>query len=270
MNILEAVVLGAVQGITEFLPISSSGHLILVPWFLGWQQRGLAFDVALHLGTLVALLWYFRTEWIALVEAGFRILAGRRDGPDERLLLRILAATVPGGIAGLAAEDYVETFLRSPAVIAAALIGIALALAAAERTGRRAKKIEDISWTDTLAIGVAQALAIVPGVSRSGITLASAMFRGMKRDAAARFSFLLATPIIGGAAIKKMFDLLSSGLTADQAVMLGAGILSAAIVGYLAIAFMLRFLAVHTTYVFIYYRIGLGIVVLLAFLSGFR
>ena len=148
--------------------------------------------------------------------------------------------------------------------------GIALALAAAELKGLRAKKIEDLSWTDTLAIGVAQALAIVPGVSRSGITLAAAMFRGMKRDAAARFSFLLATPIIGGAAIKKMFDLLSSGLTADEAVVLGTGILSAAIVGYLAIAFMLRFLAVHTTYVFIYYRIGLGIVVLLAFLSGFR
>lgn len=270
MDLLEAVVLGAVQGITEFLPISSTGHLILVPWFLGWEQRGLAFDVALHLGTLVALLWYFRTEWIALMKAGSRILGRRPGGPDERLLMMIAAATVPGGLAGLLAEDFVETTLRSPLVVAATLIAIALVLAAAERIGRRTKSFEEISWGDALSIGVVQALAIIPGVSRSGITIASALFRGMKRDAAARFSFLLSTPIIGGAAIKKALDLLSAGLATDQAVILGAGILSAAIVGYLAIAFMLRFLTLHTTYVFIYYRIGLGIVVLLAFWSGFR
>lgn len=270
MNIFEAIVLGAVQGVTEYLPISSTAHLILVPWFLGWEEQGLAFDVALHLGTLAALLWYFRAEWIAFARAGFRILGGNGKGPDQKLVLLIVAATVPGGLAGLLAEDLVEAYLRSPLVVAAALVGVALVLVTAERSGSRTKGVDEISWTDALTVGAAQALAIVPGVSRSGITITAALFRGLRRDAAARFSFLLSAPIIGGAAAKKLLDLASAGLTPDQAVMLGIGILSAGVVGYAAIAFMLRYLATHTTYAFIYYRIGLGIVVLLAFWLGFR
>ena len=270
MDILEAVVLGCVQGITEFLPISSTGHLILVPWFLGWEEQGLAFDVALHVGTLFALLWYFRKEWKEFIFAGFKILQGNRHGPNQKLVLLIVAATIPGGLAGFLAESLVETYLRSPLVVAFTLITIALALVGAERMGRRQKNVDEISWTDAIAVGVAQALAIIPGVSRSGVTITAALFRGLKRDAAARFSFLLSAPIIGGAAAKKSFDLVSAGITPDQATMLGIGIASAAIVGYFAIAFMLRFLATHTTYAFVYYRIGLGIVVLLAFWSGFR
>jgi undecaprenyl-diphosphatase len=270
MDILEAVILGGVQGITEFLPVSSSGHLILVPWFLGWEEQGLAFDVALHIGTLVALLWYFRKDWADFTRAGLQILRGRTEGPNQKMVLLIVAATVPGALAGLFGEGFVETYLRSPLVIAFTLIAIAIALIAAERTGRRNKSVDDISWTDAVAVGVAQGLAIIPGVSRSGVTITAGLFRGLERGAAARFSFLLSAPLIGGAAAKKSFDLVSAGITPDQAAMLGAGIISAAIVGYLAIAFMLRFLATHTTYAFIYYRIGLGIVVLLAFWSGFR
>lgn len=270
MSLLEALVLGAVQGATEFVPISSTGHLILVPWFLGWEPRGLAFDAALHLGTLAALLLYFRSEWIALARDGLDLLTGRRRGRDHRLFGMIAAATVPGGLAGLLAEDLVAAYLRGPIVVASTLIGLAAVLMAAERMGRRTRGVDDLGWTDALAVGAAQALAIVPGVSRAGITITAALFRGLRRDAAARFSFLLSAPIIAGAAAKKLIDLAAAGIGADEAGMLGAGIASAAVVGYLAIAFMLKYLATHTTYLFIYYRIILGLVVLLAFQAGFR
>ena len=270
MDVLEAIVLGVVQGITEFLPISSTGHLILVPWFLGWEAQGLAFDVALHIGTLFAVLWYFRKDWIAFARAGMRLVQGHRNEPDARMVGLIVAATIPGALAGLLAEDLVETYLRSPLVVAFTLIALALVLIAAERNGRREKHLDGISWRDALVVGLAQALAIVPGVSRSGVTITAGLFRGMHRETAAHFSFFLSAPIIAGAGTKKVFDLLSDGVTDDQIVMLGIGILTSAVVGYLAIGFLLRFLAKHTTYTFIYYRIALGIVVLLAFSLGFR
>ena len=270
MDVFEAIVLGVVQGITEFLPISSTGHLILVPWFLGWEAQGLAFDVALHIGTLFAVLWYFRKDWIAFARAGIRLVQGHRNEPDARMVGLIVAATIPGALAGLLAEDFVDTYLRSPLVVAFTLIALALVLIAAERNGRREKRLDGISWRDALVVGLAQALAIVPGVSRSGVTITAALFRGMHRDAAAHFSFFLSAPIIAGAGAKKVFDLLSDGVAGDQMVMLGIGILTSAVVGYLAIGFLLRFLAKHTTYTFIYYRIALGIVVLLAFSIGFR
>jgi undecaprenyl-diphosphatase len=273
MSLIEAIVLGAVQGITEFLPISSTGHLILVPWLLGWEPQGLAFDVALHVGTLLALLVYFRNDWIAFAKAGIGMALPGKAPPnakDRQLVLYIVAATIPGGVAGLLFEDLVETMLRGPLVVAATLILVAGAMAWAERNGRRIKDVTRITWADALVVGVAQALAIVPGVSRSGITITAGLARGMERATAARFSFLLSAPIIGGAASKKVLDLVSEGLSADAALMLGAGIVSAAIVGYLAIAFMLRYLATHTTYLFVGYRVILGIVVLLAFWFGFR
>ncbi len=270
MDVFETIVLGVVQGITEFLPISSTGHLILVPWFLGWEAQGLAFDVALHIGTLFAVLWYFRKDWLAFAQAGIRVAQGHRNEPDARMVGLIVAATIPGALAGLAAEDLVETYLRSPLVVAFALISLALILIVAERTGRRDKHLDSISWKDALVVGLAQALAIIPGVSRSGVTITAALFRGMHRHSAAHFSFFLSAPIIAGAGTKKIFDLFSEGLTGNQMTMLGIGILTSGIVGYLAIAFLLRFLATHTTYAFIYYRIALGIVVLLAFSVGFR
>ncbi len=270
MDVFEAIVLGMVQGITEFLPISSTGHLILVPWLLGWAEQGLAFDVALHIGTLFAVLWYFRKDWIAFAGAGIRLLQGHRNEPDARMVVLIAAATIPGALAGLLAEELVETYLRSPLVVAFTLIALALVLIAAERYGRREKHLDGISWRDALVVGLAQALALVPGVSRSGVTITAGLFRGMRRDTAAHFSFFLSAPIIAGAGAKKIVDLFSVGITGDQMAMLGIGILTSAIVGYLAIAFLLRYLTTHTTYAFIYYRITLGIVVLLAFSLGFR
>jgi undecaprenyl-diphosphatase len=270
MDLIEAIVLGAVQGITEFLPISSTGHLILVPWFLGWEPQGLAFDVALHVGTLFALLWYFRAEWFAFAHAGIRWVQGHRREPDAHLAMFIVGATIPGGLAGLLGQDIVEIYLRSPLVVSITLIALALVLVIAEWTSRREKGLENVSWPDALIVGCAQALAIIPGVSRSGATITAALFRGMKRDAAARFSFLLSAPIIAGAAASQIFDLVSEGMTASELGSLAIGILTSAVVGYLAIAFLLRYLATHTTYAFIYYRIILGLVVLVAFFLGFR
>ena len=270
MDIIQAIVFGAVQGLTEFLPISSTAHLILLPWFMGWNDPGLAFDVALHLGTLVALLIYFRSDWIALTRSSFDLVRGRTTDPNARMALFIAVATIPGALAGLLFEDIVEGALRSPLVISFTLIALAMVLVAAEKRGRRQKSLDDISWFDAITVGFAQALALIPGVSRSGVTITAGLFRGMKRDAAARFSFLQSTPIIAGAVAKQLLDIASLGLTPDQAVPLLAGIVSAGIVGYASIALLLRYLQTHNTFVFVYYRIVLGLVVYLAFWSGIR
>lgn len=271
MTIIQAIVFGALQGATEFLPISSTAHLILLPWFMGWPDPGLAFDVALHLGTLVALLIYFRAEWLALAASSVSLIRGRTlSDPNARLAFFIVLATIPGGIAGVLFESAVESALRSPLIIASTLIGLALVLVIAEVLGRRGKALEEISGMDAVAVGIAQALAIVPGVSRSGVTITAGLFRSMKRDTAARFSFLLSTPIIAGAVGKKCLDIAQLGLTGDQLTSFIVGIISAGIVGYAAIAFLLRYLQTHNTFIFVYYRILLGIVVFFTFWSASR
>jgi undecaprenyl-diphosphatase len=270
MDLFQAIIYGIVQGVTEFLPVSSTAHLVLLPWFAGWQDPGMSFDIALHLGTLISLVWFFRSEWIAFARSAINVLAGRPRGQDEKMVLFIVIATIPAALAGILAEDLVETYLRSPLVIASALIGLAAVLVLAEQRGQRTKDLEEMSWTDALTVGVAQSLALVPGVSRSGITITAALFRGMKREAAARFSFFLSTPIIAGAAGKQLFDIAYGGAPQVDFIVLFVGILTSAIVGYLAIAFLLRYLATNTTYAFVYYRVVLGMVVFLAFWSGFR
>jgi undecaprenyl-diphosphatase len=260
MTIFQAIIFGAVQGVTEFLPVSSTAHLILLPWALGWPDPGLAFDVALHLGTLVALLIYFRMEWIALI----------KSARDSRMVRFIIVASIPGAIAGALFEHKVEDALRAPQIIAVMLIVMALVLAAAEFLGLRKKSLDQISWGDAIAVGISQAFAIVPGVSRSGVTITTGLFRGMKRDAAARFSFYLSTPIIGGAVAKKTLDILKGGAGLEQLTPFIAGIISSGIIGYLSIAFMMRYLQTHNTFLFVFYRIALGIVVLLAFWFGIR
>jgi undecaprenyl-diphosphatase len=270
MDIIQAIVFGAVQGFTEFLPISSTAHLILLPWFMGWNDPGLAFDVALHLGTLVALLVYFRSDWIALISSSTDLLRGRTTDPNARMVLFIVLATIPGAVAGLLFEDFIESRLRSPVVISFTLIALALILVVAEMKGRKQKTLDRISWLDALTVGIAQAVALIPGVSRSGVTITAALFRGMKRDAAARFSFFLSTPIIAGAVGKELLEIAGLGLTADQLIPLIAGIVAAGAVGYASIAFLLRYLQTHNTFLFVYYRIALGIVVYLAFWSGIR
>jgi undecaprenyl-diphosphatase len=237
---------------------------------MGWEDPGLTFDVALHLGTLVALLWFFRVEWIAFIHSVVNVVQGNSSGPNERMVQFIVVGTLPGALVGLFAEDLIETYLRSPLVISFTLIALALVLVAAEIRGRREKSLEHVSWTDAIVIGAAQALALVPGVSRSGVTITAALFRGMTREAAARFSFFLSTPLISGAVAKKTFDLVNGGVGGTELTVLAVGIAASALVGYRAIAFLLRYLATNTTYVFVYYRIGLGIVVFLAFWSGFR
>ena len=265
MTLLQAIVFGAVQGVTEFLPISSTAHLILLPRFMGWPDPGLSFDVAIHLGTLIALLIYFRQEWLALAKSALGIFRGRTSDPNARMAALIVLATIPGAAAGALFEQTVEDVLRSPLVISVTLVALALVLAIAERMGRRERTLDEISTLDALAVGFAQALAIVPGVSRSGVTITAGLFRGMKRDAAAKFSFYLSTPIIAGAVAKQIFDILNAGLTGGQLVPYAAGVLSAGIVGYLYIEFLLRYLQTHNTLLFVYYRIALGIVVYLAF-----
>ena len=265
MNLIQAIVLGAVQGLTEFLPISSTAHLIIIPKFLGWEDPGLTFDVALHLGTLVALLIFFWREWLHLFQSGIDYARGRSRDP---LLWYIIVATIPGGIAGLLFEKKADRDLRDLRIIAAALILLALVLVVAELKGRKRKDIGQISFSDAVIVGCAQALAIVPGVSRSGVTITAGLFREMKRDAAARFSFFLSTPLIAGAIAKKGLEIAKEGLPSAEVLPFIAGVVVSAIVGFAAIKILLTFLQNHSTFVFVYYRVALGVVLCLAFWYG--
>ena len=257
MTIFQAVIFGVVQGITEFLPVSSTAHLILLPWFFGWPDPGLSFDVALHLGTLVALVIYFWKEWLALLA-------------KPRMIVFIIVATIPGAVAGVLFESQVENAVRSPKIIALMLSLMALVLVVAEMKGRRKKDLDQISWRDAITVGFAQAVALVPGVSRSGSTITAGLFVGLKRETAARFSFYLSAPIIAGAVAKKMLDIFRAGIPADQVSAFVVGIAASGIVGYLSISFLLGYLKTHNTFLFVYYRIALAIVVFLAFWFGFR
>ena len=267
MDLLQAVVLGIVQGLTEFLPISSSAHLIIVPLLLGWPQPGLAFDMALHLGTLVAVFSYF---WRDLTAMALALPRGLRAGrpladPHARLAIWLIAGSIPAGLAGLLLENAVEQHFYTDAglerglvVIAVAMILLALLLWLAERAAANARDLKDIRLRDALVIGLAQAVALVPGVSRSGSTLTAGLMCGLTRPAAARFSFLLGTPLILLAGLKELVDVARSGLSAGDYLPFAAGFMSSAVVGYLCIAFLLRYLQVRTTAIFVVYRLLLG------------
>ncbi len=280
MPLLHAILLALVQALTEFLPVSSTAHLILVPWLLGWPDHGLLFDIALHLGTLAAVLLYFAKTWVrlAFLAVGKEVMKPNPGEPDydlyqnPKLFLYLVAATLPAGIAGLALKDYVESTLRSPVVIGVMLISIGLLIAYAEKTGRFKRDLGKLSFRDAMLIGCAQAVALIPGTSRSGITMSTAMLLGVTRHSAARFSFLLSSPIILGAGAKAAFDAFSEGgIPPDQQTAFAVGVLTSAIFGYIVIAVFLRFLQRATMRVFVYYRIGLGVVVLaLSLIAGFR
>jgi undecaprenyl-diphosphatase len=259
----EAVILGIVQGLGEFLPISSSAHLVLTPWFLGWSDPGLTFDVALHLGTLVAVVVYFWRDLVKLAVA-----LPRPRTPDGKLAWLLLIGAIPGGIAGVLFDDLAEQAFRNPLLIALTLSLMGLVLYAADRWGSQARTERDLGIVDALAIGVAQAVAIVPGVSRSGMTIAVARWRGLERAAAARFSFLLGTPLIAGAAVFKLRHLLG-----EPGVFTGpfmAGIIVAAVVGALSIAFLMRYLQRAGLGVFVIYRLLLAGLVVSTVLLGLR
>ncbi len=283
MPIYQAVVLAIVQGFAEFIPVSSSAHLIIVRRLLGWNELSpaheLSFDVALHFGTLLSVLFYFRRTWFQIVRAALggksrALLRGRRlrrePHPDEqkvqeRLLLWFLGcvATIPGAIAGKLLEHSAEDYFREHIIlIAAALILVALLMWLGEKVSRMEKPLTRISFADALLVGIAQATALIPGVSRSGSTITAGLFRNMTREAAVRFSFLLSTPIIAGAALVKAHELHKEGLPAGMHMPVLVGILVSAIVGYAAISWLVRYLSSNSLKIFIIYRIVLGVVVI--------
>lgn len=270
VTIIEAVVLGVVQGLAEFLPISSSGHLILVPWLLGWPSHGLVFDLALHLGTSIALLAYFWRDWLNLASAVSRGLvdAKARASHQWRLAWLIVIGCVPAAVVGVLFEDLIEATFRQPALIAVLLIGFGLVLLVADIVGRRDRALAQVTLADALTIGCAQVLALAPGVSRSGITMTAGLFRGLDRASAARFSFLLSAPITVAAALYKLRVLLREPLTGSEAVAFLVGIVTAAVVGALAIGFLLRYLQRQPVTVFVWYRLAAGLAVLVLAYAG--
>ncbi len=270
MDLIEAIVLGILQGATEFLPVSSSGHLVLVPWYLGWDEPPLTFDVVVHLGTLTAVLVYFWRDWLTLIRAGWTALKTRslHRNPDQdldaRLLVLLMVGTLPAALAGLLLESVFDQ-LSEPPVVAALLLVTAGLLVFSERRLTANRSLGDLTLRDALTIGASQAFAILPGISRSGSTIAAGIARGLPRASAARYSFLLGTPIILGAGGKQMLNLLLGvePLGDGMALALVAGFASAAIVGYACIWFLMRLLQRRRLYGFAIYCAVFGTLSLL-------
>jgi undecaprenyl-diphosphatase len=269
---VQALIMGIVQGLTEFLPVSSSGHLIIVPFLFGWKDpfiTSLAFSVMLHIGTLLALLIYFRHEWVRLVPAGLATIRDRsfRDDPDRRLAWLLVAATIPAAVAGFLLNDVLESAVREAGLVAVMLVAGAVILWLADRWGGLTKGIADVTFPLAIGIGAAQALALVPGISRSGISISAARFAGLGREAAARFSFLMATPVTAGAAIFEVRKLATgeAGVTVELGPLL-VGMIAAFVSGVLAIRFMLRYLQTRSLTVFVVYRLLVATVVIVVWL----
>ncbi|HLY17034.1 MAG TPA: undecaprenyl-diphosphatase UppP [Bryobacteraceae bacterium] len=265
MPIYQVIVLAIVQGLTEFLPISSTAHLYLTSWLLGWKTESLTFDIALHIGTLLAVLVYFARDWVQIIAHGFGLGWGRSlDLDRNRGLLWLLAiGSIPVGVAGLLFNKQAEGAWRNPMVIGGMMLGIGVVMGVAEWSGRKTRDIAGVNLVDAGTIGVAQALAVVPGVSRSGITITAGLFRNLNREAAARYSFLLSTPAIGAAAAKAVYDLIKhKAFDPNMETALAVGIAVSAITGMAVIAWFLRFLRHRSLWVFVLYRIIFGIIVL--------
>lgn len=259
VTIFQAVVLGIVQGLAELLPISSSAHLALTPYFVGWADPGLAFDVSLHLGTLIALVWYFRAEWIDMTKSAWRIASTRRiETMHDRRLVYLVVATIPAGVGGLLLNDLAETTFRSPMIIGTSLIVMGVLLWAVDRWSARARMIEEVTMRDAILMGCAQVLALIPGVSRSGSTITAGRFLKLDRPSAARFSFLMSMPITLAAVVLKVPEAIrADGISAP----LVAGVIAAAISSWLAITVLLRYVSKHSFGVFAVYRVLLAAVV---------
>ncbi len=283
ISILESIILGIIQGLTEFIPISSSAHLIVVPWFLGWEDPGinsLAFDVALHLGTLAAVLWFFYTDWLRLARAGIASIRERKIGADpyRRLAWLLVIGCIPGAIIGALAESKIEHLFHEPnqphqigamIAVAALLAAAGAIMLLADRLARHLRGMNSLTLKDALIIGFAQALAVFPGVSRSGATITAGLALGLERPAAARFSFLLSAPIVAGAGLKSLWGVVqgmqAGEIPASALSLFLIGFAAAAISGYLCIKFLLRYLQGHSVAIFAYYRWALaGLIVLVA------
>ena len=270
INYFYGILLGAVQGITEFLPISSTGHLILIEKLLGISQEnfGLTFDALLHLGTLISLLWFFKKDWLNIITTPFR-LKDKKNSQDLNLIKLLIVATIPGALFGLVLEKKVETVFRSPLLVGISLIVFSFVLVVVEKWSQKSKTIKDLKTKDAILTGFAQAVALIPGVSRSGITIAAGMWEGLTREQAAKFTFLISAPIIAGAGGKKLIDVillfLNHQMPQGELWFYLSGMLSAAVFGYLTIKYFLKFISHNTLYPFIYYRIFLGLLVIFVF-----
>ncbi len=270
-DLLRAIVLGIVQGLTEFLPVSSSGHLILVPALFKWPDQGLAFDVALHLGTLLALLVYFARDWARMATTGaadaFRHRLDVRSYDDHsRLLLLIALGSIPAAIVGILFDDWIEENVRQAWLVAVMLAGVGAIMFVADRRARLNRRLDSIGPVDAILIGLAQACALIPGVSRSGATITVGLFRGFSRDSAARFAFLLGTPAFLGAGLLKLPDITEA--SGSEWGELAAGFACATVVGFLSIHYLLRFLRTNTLIPFVVYRFGVAAITLA--IAGFR
>lgn len=256
MTVFQALVLGVIQGLAEFLPISSSAHLALTPWLLGWPEPGLAFDTSLHLGTLVAVLWYFQEEWRRLAASAWEIVRTRTVTTDsERRVIFLIIATIPGGLGGLLLEDLAETVFRAPVITGIALIVLGVLLWAVDRWARHDRPLDGMAWTDALLFGLAQVTALVPGVSRSGATMTMGRALQFTREGAAVFSFLMSMPITLAAVMVKLPDAIRER---EVVLPLIVGVIASGASGWLAISVLLKFVARHSFGVFALYRLALG------------
>ena len=285
ITILQVIVLGIIQGATEFIPISSSAHLIIVPWLFGWNDpalTSLAFDVALHLGTLAAVLVFFAADWARLAKGAWLSMRERKigDDPDRKLAWFVVIGTIPGAVAGMLFESKIDRIFHEPgvpvqpqAMIAMALIIIWLGamLLLAEKLAHHVKSLDQATLKDAVLIGLAQALAIFPGVSRAGSTMTAGLGLGLKREAAAKFSFLLSAPIIAGAGLKSLAEVLSGlktgAVVQTDLVLFLVGIAAAAVSGFFVIRFLMKYLTNHPVDIFVYYRWGLAAIIIIVALT---
>lgn len=264
MALYQSIILGLVQGLAEFLPISSSAHLVLIPWLAGWPAHSLPFDIALHTGTLVSLAIYFRKDWLGLIKGFFRIRPQNLRAlssldREAKLALYIILATIPGAIIGFFLEDKVERLFRSPNQIALMLAALGILLFYADNSGNKTKTLDHLTLKEALLIGFAQGIAVIPGISRAGITITVALFLGFTRSDSAKFSFYLSLPIILGASILGLRHL----TLADLDLSFWLGVATAAIAGYLAIGALLRLVQTRSYTPFVFYRIAVAMIVLL-------
>lgn len=266
MDLIQSIILGAIQGITEFLPVSSTAHLVLMPWFFSWTDQGLPFNVALHMGSLLAIIYYFWRDWVLIIKEFIQsVVNWSFEGrPNGKTGLYLIIATIPGALAGVLLEQYAAGILRNPLSIAFALSFFGVLLYFSDRTSKKNKEVREMTMLDCLVIGLSQAFAIIPGVSRSGITITGAMFRNLNREEAARFSFLLGAPLIAGAGV---FEARHLDPTAVMSGPFLAGVAASAVFAFLAIKFLLRFVRKSSYTVFVVYRLVLAVVIVALYLT---
>ncbi len=266
MDLLQSIILGAIQGITEFFPVSSTAHLVLLPWFFSWTDQGLPFNVALHMGSLIAIIYYFWRDWILIIKEFLQsVLKGSFEGrPNGKTGLYLVIATVPGALAGLLFEEYAAGLLRHPLSIAFSLSFFGVILYFSDRVSKKNKTVGEMNIVDCIIIGLSQALAIIPGVSRAGITITGAMFRNLNREEAAKFSFLLGAPLIAGAGVFEARHLEYSAVMSGPFI---AGVLASAVFAFLAIKYLLRFVRKSSYTVFVIYRLGLAVLIVFLYLT---